>query len=259
MKIIAFWKDNPGSSFYEEASKKLAASAKRCGFKALIEHREDSGEGYTEITRFKPQFILEKLEELKEGVMYVDVDSVLRPKAEFKSEKIIFTPRHDGSPHGHALYFPYTQESIDFLKLWASELEAWKGGDHSKLLELWHSGSFPARPFSKPFVDLTFSKSPSKSEEVAALEAEGWREEVLTLRAEAVRRVQEEEASDANAAPVSATEGASDTLPADGGQEAPEALKIAPKAKPAKKPAAKKAKKAPAKKKAAPKKKKDEK
>ena len=191
--------------------------------------------------------------------MYVDVDSKLRPKAEFKSEKIIFTPRHDGAPQGHALYFPYNEESIDFLKLWASELEAWKGGDHSKLLELWHSGRFPARPFSKPFVDLIFSKTPSKSEEVAALEAEGWREEVLTLRAEAVRRVQEEEALTANAAPVSAPEASGDDLPAEGGQEASEPLENAPKAKPAKKPAAKKKKKAPAKKKSAPKKKKDEK
>lgn len=249
MKIIAFWKDNPGSSFYEEAAEKLTASAKRCGFKALIEHREDAGEGYTEITRFKPLFILEKLEELKEGVMYVDVDSLLRPKAEFKSEKIIFSPRHDGSPQGHALFFPYTQESINFLKLWASELEGWKGGDHSKLLELWHAGRFPSRPFSKPFVDLIFSSSPSKREEVAALEAEGWREEVLTLREEAIEK--------ANAAPVSAPEAAGDTSPAEGGQEAPEALEIAPKAKPAKKPAAKKKKKAPAKKKATPKKKVD--
>ena len=250
MKIIAFWKDNPGSSFYEDSAKALAASAKRFGYETIIEHRADAGEGYTSITRFKPLFILEKLEEAKEAVMYVDVDSTLRFKEPFTSEKIIFNARRDGAPEGHALYFPYAKESINFLNLWADELVDWKGGDHSKLLELWHAGRFPARPFSKPFVGLVFSKSPSKREEVAALEAEGWREEVLTLRAEAIKK-----ASDANTAPVSVTEADGDTLPADGGQEAPEALKIAPKAKPAKKPAAKKAKKAPAKKKAAPKKK----
>lgn len=154
MKIISYYYDkNPSiSTFYKDRVSVLSEQLKLFGHELNAEHidfKKLNLEQWDKLTLFKPVFILEKLLQYKEPVLWLDADASVRGKiTEFDNVNcdMGFAIReHDNlTPHAAVLYFAYTAKSIEFLEKWKRLCEEkmyinWDCTEHCILVDLFNS------------------------------------------------------------------------------------------------------------------------
>lgn len=125
MKIISYYADISGSTYYSDHYKRFLKDATSLGISCHIENLS-SGFSYQENCLRKPETILSILKEIKEPVLWVDIDTKIH-----KNEFSVFdnidknTTFAAVSPapfwrgiKASPLYFNYSTESIRFLEEW---------------------------------------------------------------------------------------------------------------------------------------------
>lgn len=142
MKLVSFYADRPDSNkYYENASKHFRIKCKELNLDYYVDELKFDGMDYWQITRQKPQFILQCLERFKETVVWVDIDDTIIAKPEHLDCDIGFQifpkdyhhKRSRGKIAASGVSFNYTEKSIIFLKEWVARCENYKGkpkGDH---------------------------------------------------------------------------------------------------------------------------------
>ena len=154
MHFISFYydKDPSVSAFYKDRMTLLTEQLNSFGHQLNAEHidfKKLNLEQWDKLTLFKPVFILEKLLQYKEPVLWIDADALVRAKiTEFDNVNcdIGFAIReHDNkTPHAAVLYFAYTPKSIEFLEQWKKLCKekmhvAWDCTEHCILVDLFNN------------------------------------------------------------------------------------------------------------------------
>lgn len=149
MKFISFYYDGTETKYYEKCFHRLASQLQELKLPFNFENINFEKSNYQNITLSKPQFILRKLKELNESVIWIDIDCYFITKFDdfsFLNDKITFFIReHDNkTPHSALIYFPHSEESIQFLERWAEKCKSkmndptYNCGDHCQLIETYN-------------------------------------------------------------------------------------------------------------------------
>jgi hypothetical protein len=128
MRFISYYydKDPNKSTFYKDCYVNLEKQITSFGqniHSENINFREMNIDAYDKLNLYKPTYILQKLEQFKEPVVWIDADTTVNSKVtEFENINcdIGFAIReHDNkTPHAALIYFGYTDNSINFLCEW---------------------------------------------------------------------------------------------------------------------------------------------
>ena len=111
-----------GNSYYKMCSETLKEDCKKLDIKIVIETNNDLG-FYWKNTLIKPSFIIKKIEEIKNDVIWIDVDTKIFKYSDcFKKwDSDILFASHTGDLQGikaSPLGIKYNKRSIEFLKEW---------------------------------------------------------------------------------------------------------------------------------------------
>jgi hypothetical protein len=154
MKFITYYydKDPKKSNFYEQCFVKLKHNLENFNHVLIgdnIDFSKINLDAYDKLNLYKPTFILEKIKQLKEPVIWIDADTtVFAEITEFNDSPcdIGFAIReHDcKTPHAAFIYFSNTSKSIEFLKKWEELCEdkkykPWDCTEHCLLIDLFNN------------------------------------------------------------------------------------------------------------------------
>lgn len=133
MHFVSYYydKDPSKSTYYSDCVNKLSQQLDSYGYKHSFDYINFDSEGlnstYLKLNMIKPSFILKKMEELDDGIIWIDADCFMISRIdEFESlgddfDLAYCIREHDGiNPHAALLYFNKTENSIKFLKEWES-------------------------------------------------------------------------------------------------------------------------------------------
>ncbi len=137
---------------YPQFAARLRANCEKLGHPHAIEERPDLG-GWIANTCQKPTFILEKLQELSQPVLWLDVDgSLLSAPKPLRSDVDFMAPRR---PKKHpwdwwvwVMLFNPTPSVERLLRLWIDEVAVYTRGDDPAFDRVWkrHREEFWAAP-----------------------------------------------------------------------------------------------------------------
>lgn len=161
MKFISFWYDcNPAkSNYYENCYKKLTEQLKHFNYEYSIENLNIDNPNYKTINFHKPLFIENKIKELNDSVIWIDIDcQILKPLDELKNLNcdIGFFMRNKmydygkwyydlGTPHACFIYFGNTSKTLEYIKPWKDICEkskldpSIKETEHAYLIDYYRS------------------------------------------------------------------------------------------------------------------------
>lgn len=110
---------------YEKEAEQLRLSAEKFGFEYRIEGIEPFGKWH-EHTCYKPTFILQKMEELKRPVVWIDADAeiVQKPSFPFHCDMALricdeYPADHPSYLYAGTLFFNYTVSALELVKDWS--------------------------------------------------------------------------------------------------------------------------------------------
>ena len=149
-KAISFHTDD---SWYTEHAERLEQSLKCFNIDYYILPIPRIG-SWTDITRFKPHFILECLEEFKCNVVFIDADAIVR-----QMPVLFDTIDCDVAVHkkdnieilGGTVYVGYNEGGIRFAHDWVRELENNSLDDQRGLQNTLKSGSYRVTMLPAPY------------------------------------------------------------------------------------------------------------
>ena len=164
MHFVSYYYDKHPevSSYYTDCSIRLEKQLATCGYKYSFDYIDFDGLGldssYLKLNMIKPSFLLKKMKELNDSVVWIDADCVVQQKlGEFENldaeyDIAVCIRHHDGiTPHAGFIYFNNTKNSIQFLEEWQTINEI-KGKDpnylcseHCTLIDLYQSTNIPLR------------------------------------------------------------------------------------------------------------------
>ena len=167
---------------YPKYAKEMIDSCDRLGLKHHIKELDTTG-SYLTNTRLKPKFIYDTITELKQPILWVDVDGMVLNKPDIFLEDFPydFAGRHQRTGpkrmwHVGTLYFNYNEIVLDFLKEWVSHSSK-SATDEDAFEKTWktHQLSYTELPIEyfdilknefvrnkKQIIYHRLSKSPSK-------------------------------------------------------------------------------------------------
>lgn len=152
MRFISYYydKDPKKSTFYKDCYLNLEKTLNSFGHVIHgenIDFKAMNIDAYDKLNLYKPTFVIEKLEQFKEPVIWIDADTTILGKiTEFEDVKcdMGFAIReHDNAtPHAAFIYFGYTQNSFKFLSEWERLCEekkhiSWNCTEHCLLVDLY--------------------------------------------------------------------------------------------------------------------------
>lgn len=139
MKLVSFYADTDGDTFYSDSAKKLKTQCSSLGVDCSINER-DFGNTWIDNVRAKPVFLLQMLEELGESFVWLDCDSqVLKPiDFKIKSDWGVYL-REDGTPHDFVHYVSNTPNAKKFLEKWVSAINDQQRGSHTAFISIFDS------------------------------------------------------------------------------------------------------------------------
>lgn len=145
---------------YPQHAKRLKRECDTLGIPNLIQELPSTG-SYLKNTCLKPQFILDKLKELKSPVLWVDVDASIfqYPQCcdallEFYFDKSVdfaarpMSPERDRTWHVGTMWFNYKPNVIEFLEKWISNTG--NLSDESALEKTWQDDGWMLDTFDLP-------------------------------------------------------------------------------------------------------------
>lgn len=120
--FITFYSDPDCSSYYRDGYNKLKQSCISLGI-ALIGENLPFNKEYKNMCLYKPTFILNKLLELKQNIIWIDADTTLKKSpTQFEDDEsdLIGASHRTGIENIKAspLFFKYTDVIIDLLVKW---------------------------------------------------------------------------------------------------------------------------------------------
>jgi len=130
MYFISYYYDsNPKiSTFYNDCAMKLQSQLHNYGYNTSFDNIDFKERGlpseYSKLNFIKPQYILEKMEQLNDSVVWIDADCVVRKKLEefenLHEYDMAYAIRHHDNitPHAELLYFNNTDRAKNFLRSW---------------------------------------------------------------------------------------------------------------------------------------------
>jgi hypothetical protein len=175
MNFISYYYDkNPSiSTYYTDCANRLKQQLEIFGYKHSFEYINFDEEGldssYLKLNMIKPSFILKKIKELNDKVIWIDADCCVYSNiSEFENLNNDFDlayaiREHDGiNPHAALLYFNNTEKSINFLKEWEAinnlkvKDETYDCSEHCTLIDLLKEN--PESTVRKSKIDLNIKK-----------------------------------------------------------------------------------------------------
>lgn len=173
-KFITFYYDYDSSNYYKNSEERLRKQIESFGG-ILLSYNPQLTEDYSINCLYKPKLILEKLKELKEDLIWIDVDCYMQQLPiemdSIQEDVGIVLRTHDmRTPHSGLLYFKYNEKVLSFVEEWSnqsqSEVENVKnnkylGTDHNKLVEMFLENKFNLsyKIFSPEIASTNYSKS----------------------------------------------------------------------------------------------------
>jgi hypothetical protein len=143
-KIISFYTEPfQGSKYYTDCANKFRERCEEIGVDYQVDHIKSEGDYYKN-TRIKPQFILDKMKELKQDIIWLDIDCNIDELPKIPDNDLVFVKR-DGMKvakfltiHSYAIYIKYCQSNIEFVRKWNDKCKNTterRMGDHRLLFE----------------------------------------------------------------------------------------------------------------------------
>lgn len=139
MKFISFWYDcNPQKSkYYETCYLNLKNQLDFLGYEYSIDNIQIENPNYKNITFHKPFFIEQKIKELNDSVVWIDIDCLFIQRVDelknltcdigfFMRDKRYDTGKwyyEIGTPHAAVMFFNNTEQSLNFLRPWKDMCE----------------------------------------------------------------------------------------------------------------------------------------
>ena len=143
-KVISFHTEpHSASTYYTKCAQKFKENCVNIGVDHEIDQVPSRGDYYKN-TRFKPKYILNKLNELKTDVLWVDIDCEIVKLPNIPDDNIVFVGRNDSRlsrhlmVHSYAIYFKYCESNISFINDWIKKCDhptQRKVGDHDLLVK----------------------------------------------------------------------------------------------------------------------------
>lgn len=148
-KFITFYYDYDASNYYKNSEIRLRQQIEHMGGH-LLSYNPILTEDYSINCLYKPKLILETLKELKQSLIWIDVDCFVQSlpiEMDNITEDIgIVLRTHDmKTPHSGLIYFNYNDKVLSFVEEWAKQSQAevdnvktgkYLGTDHNKLVEM---------------------------------------------------------------------------------------------------------------------------
>lgn len=132
MHFVSYYydKDPSKSTYYKDCANNLEKQLQSYGYKCSFDYINFDQQGlnstYLKLNMIKPSFILKKMKELNDSIIWIDADcyvvSRLNEFEDITNFDLAYSIReHDGiNPHAALLYFNNTENSIKFLNEWES-------------------------------------------------------------------------------------------------------------------------------------------
>lgn len=134
MKIVSFYSDIEGTTFYSDKAVELKLNCERLGIEHLILQR-NYGTTWLANIQGKPRFIKEMFLQLKEPFIYLDVDSSINSiHFEIKGDWGFVMRPMDGKPYDHVHYISNTVRNAMLIDKWIEAVSHNKLCDHSAFL-----------------------------------------------------------------------------------------------------------------------------
>tara|TARA_R110000851_G_scaffold29440_1_gene81028 strand:+ start:573 stop:1205 length:633 start_codon:yes stop_codon:yes gene_type:complete len=128
-KVISFYSDVNEDKYYTKCADRLREMSSRFSIDLHLEEKQSLG-SYRNNCLSKPKFIKDKLEELKQPLVWTDVDTVFRqyPQAFDMVPEHVDVAFSSSSPDlrgmkASPLYFNYTDGALFFLDEWINRSE----------------------------------------------------------------------------------------------------------------------------------------
>lgn len=131
MHFVSYYydRDETKSTYYKTCAACLESQLHSYGYKTSFNYINFAEQGlnttYLKLNMIKPKYILQKMKELNDSVVWIDADcDMVSPITEFETLPDDFdlaycVREHDGiNPHAAVLYFNKTKNAINFLQEW---------------------------------------------------------------------------------------------------------------------------------------------
>lgn len=136
MKLVSFYADVDGKTFYSDAAKELMKECESLGVEYIVRERH-FGNNWIDNVRAKPQFLLEMFDELKEPFLWLDCDCrILRPLDFVVNEDWGVYMRENGTPHDFVHYISYSEKVRNFLLEWIKAIDTQGRGSHTAFISI---------------------------------------------------------------------------------------------------------------------------
>lgn len=134
-KIISFYYDKSGETYYTDHYNRLIANLQAVNNTNYDIQHLPNMEGYRATCLYKPKFILQKIQQYKMPILWLDIDSYVHKSLQFFDtfndidvDFVYSTAAPDKGPcRASPLYFNYTPKAIQMIEDWANRCE-----DHLK-------------------------------------------------------------------------------------------------------------------------------
>ena len=128
--IISFYSDVDGRTYYSDHAKRMIKNLDSLGMKHYIREKKSKG-SYRSNCLSKPRFILEMMNELRQPLIWIDIDSIIHKKLDVFDD---FTDKCDiglafpkvpskedpsiGLPKASPIYLNHTPKAFEFIYEW---------------------------------------------------------------------------------------------------------------------------------------------
>jgi hypothetical protein len=162
MKLVSFYADVDGNTFYSENAKILEEQCKQLGIDYLITEQH-FGNNWIDNVRAKPVFLLETLKKLNHDFVWLDCDCrVLKPlDFEVKSDWGVYL-RDDGTPHDFVHYVSNTENSRNFIREWIKAVDEQQRGSHTAFISIFDQLNSEVLP--QGYFELGLAETQSKQD-----------------------------------------------------------------------------------------------
>jgi hypothetical protein len=160
MKLISFYCDVDGVSFYTDHSIRLRQQCERLGIESLI-LPENFGTSWIDNVRAKPAFLLKIMNQINEDFMWLDVDCNVHKKIDFNLDVDWMSDiRTDNNPHDYVHVIKNNERTKNFMLKWINEINEQKRGSHTAFIKIYKDLEF--RKIPSGYVSLGLSDLESK-------------------------------------------------------------------------------------------------
>lgn len=161
MHFVSYYydRDETKSIYYKTCSSKIKSQLESYGYNTSFNHINFFEQGlnttYLKLNMIKPKYLLQKMEELDDSVVWIDADCYLTSRLEeFENLSsfdmgVCMRVQDATTPHAAILYFNNTDNSRHFLREWQSINEIKEKDDtydcseHCTLIDLFKETKIP--------------------------------------------------------------------------------------------------------------------